>query len=41
VEALPRASPGALRDPDGHILVLEDQGPDGTAMGLPAWGPAT
>jgi catechol 2,3-dioxygenase-like lactoylglutathione lyase family enzyme len=41
VEAMPRPSPGALRDPDGHILVLEDQGPDGAAMGLPAWGPAT
>jgi catechol 2,3-dioxygenase-like lactoylglutathione lyase family enzyme len=46
VEALARPSPGALRDPDGHILLLEGQGLEGAATGLPptglpAWGPAT
>ncbi len=45
-EALPRRGPGALRDPDGHIVLLEAQGLEGasTALpptGLPAWGPAT
>ncbi len=41
VTGLERSSPGALRDPDGHLVVLEDQGPGGTCTGLPAWGPAT
>jgi catechol 2,3-dioxygenase-like lactoylglutathione lyase family enzyme len=36
VQGLPRASPGALRDPDGHLLVLEHQGPEGGSIGLPA-----
>ena len=26
VDGLPRPSPGALRDPDGHLVVLEDHG---------------
>ena len=26
VSGLSRSSPAALRDPDGHLLVLEDQG---------------
>ena len=30
VEGLARPSPAALRDPDGHLLVLEDQGVAGT-----------
>jgi hypothetical protein len=30
VSALPGSSPGALRDPDGHLLVLESQGLAGT-----------
>jgi catechol 2,3-dioxygenase-like lactoylglutathione lyase family enzyme len=30
VSGLPQSSPGALRDPDGHLLVLEDQGLAGT-----------
>jgi catechol 2,3-dioxygenase-like lactoylglutathione lyase family enzyme len=38
VTGLPRPSPAALRDPDGHLLVLEDQG---ACTGLPAWGPVT
>ena len=29
VSGLTRSSPGALRDPDGHLLVLEDQGTPG------------
>jgi catechol 2,3-dioxygenase-like lactoylglutathione lyase family enzyme len=41
VTGLPRSLPAALRDPDGHLIVLEDQGPGGTCTGLPAWGPAT
>ena len=46
VAALGRPSPGALRDPDGHILLLEAQGLAGASTGLPptglpAWGPAT
>jgi catechol 2,3-dioxygenase-like lactoylglutathione lyase family enzyme len=35
-EGLARPSPGALRDPDGHLLLLADQGPDGASIGLPA-----
>jgi len=30
VSGLARPSPGALRDPDGHLIVLEDQGLAGT-----------
>ena len=41
VTGLPRSSPAALRDPDGHLLVLEDQGFVGASTGLPARGPAT
>jgi catechol 2,3-dioxygenase-like lactoylglutathione lyase family enzyme len=29
VSGLSRSSPGALRDPDGHLIVLEDQGASG------------
>ncbi len=36
VAGLPRPSPAALRDPDGHIMLLENQGPEGAATGLPA-----
>jgi catechol 2,3-dioxygenase-like lactoylglutathione lyase family enzyme len=32
VEGWPGASPGALRDPDGHLVVLEDQGPPGAGV---------
>ena len=41
VSGLPGPSPGALRDPDGHILLLVDQGAEGASTGLPARGPAT
>ncbi len=39
VEALPRSSPGALRDPDGHLLLLEASGTGRRRHGAAGMGP--